>query len=390
LELEYNPEKMLTMKTNNACSSALAATMIATTAPAAGTFRVYFGTTAKDDSRGIYMSRFDASTGQLDEAVRVSDSIRPGFIVIHPDGQHLYATEATGSAPEDTGGFVSVYCIEEPAGTLKDLNTQPSGGLGPCHISIHPTGTQLLVANYRGGSCAVLPILADGSLGAPTAIRRHSGSGPNRARQAAAHTHSFNCTPDGKFALAADLGIDKILIYRLCDGSLTSANPSFISTAPGAGPRHLTFSPDGKFAYVCMELNGTVTAYSYKDGHLTEIQTLSTLPDDFEGENTTSEVCFTPDGRFLYVGNRGHESLAIFERDPASGKLTALGYELTRGKHPRHFNIDPTGTFLIAANMYSDNVVVFRIDPETGQLAFTGNKISISSPSCVQFFKTPK
>ncbi|MBC8207097.1 MAG: lactonase family protein [Kiritimatiellales bacterium] len=374
------------MKANSSCASVLAAaSMIANAAPMPDTYRVYFGTTAGGGERGIYMALFDTQTGQLGEAAHVSNSVRPGFIVIHPDGKHLYATEATGSAPAGESGAVSAYRIEAD-GMLTDLNTQPSGGEGPCYISIDPTGKQLLVANYGSGSCAVLPILPDGTLGDPTAIRRHSGSGPNPERQEAAHTHSFNCDPSGQFALAADLGIDTILIYHLSNGTLAPNIPSVIQTAPGAGPRHLTFSPNGKFVYTSMELNGTVSAYAYKAGALTEIQTLPTLPTNFDGYNTVSEVRLTPDGRFLYVGNRGHESLAVFGVDLETGKLTALGHEPTRGNHPRHFNIDPTGQFLIAANLYSNNAVVFRINQETGQLEFTGSEITVPAATCVQFF----
>lgn len=371
------------MKTNNSCASVLAASLIANSAQA-GVYRVYFGTQAKGDDCGIYMALFDTATGQLSEAERVSNSARPGFIVLHPDGKHLYATDATGSYTGEKNQCVSAYRMEE-SGKLTDLNTQPSGGNGPCHVSLDPTGKWLLAAHYGSGSCAVLPILGNGELGEPTAIRQHEGSGANPKRQDRAHTHSFYTSPDGQFALSCDLGMDKILTYRLEDGTLEPHDPPFIRTAPGAGPRHLTFSPDGKFVYACMELNGTVCAYEYSDGTLTEIQTLPTLPDDFDGENTGSEVCITPDGRFLYVGNRGHESLAIYSIDPETGKLTALGHESTRGKHPRNFNIDPTGQFLIAANMHTDNVVVFRINQETGQLEFTGSEITVPAPSCVKF-----
>ena len=377
------------MKTNSSCVSVLAATMLAHVASATDACRVYFGTTAGGDERGIYTALLDTQTGTLGEAVRVSDSVRPGFIVIHPDGKHLYATEATGSAPAEESGVVSAYRIEED-GMLTDLNTQPSGGVGPCYVSLDPAGKQLLVANYGSGSCAILSILADGTLGKPTAIRRHNGSGPNPERQEAAHTHSFNCDPSGQFALATDLGIDTILVYRLSNGTIAPNIPSIIHTAPGAGPRHLTFSPDGKFVYACMELNGTVSAYAYEAGELTEIQTLPTLPDDFDGANLTSEVRLTPDGRFLYVGNRGHESLAIFGVDLETGKLTALGHEPTQGNHPRHFNIDPTGQFLIVANLYSNNAVVFRINQETGQLDFTGSEISVPASTCIQFHNPPR
>jgi 6-phosphogluconolactonase len=370
------------MKTTSSCASVLAAGMIANSSPAFDVLRVYFGTQAKGSDRGIYMALFNTETGELGVPVPVSDSIRPGFIVLHPNKKFLYATDATGSFTGGAGESVSAYRMSA-SGMLTDLNTQPSGGKGPCCISIDPDGKQLLVANYRGGSCAVLPILGNGKLGEPTAVRQHSGSGPHPKRQDAAHTHSFNCTPDGQFALAADLGMDQILSYRIKNGNLSLHSTTH--SAPGTGPRHLTFHPNGKTAYVSMELNGTVTAYAYREGCLTEIQTLPTLPSDFSGENTVSELCITPDGRFLYVGNRGHDSLALFAVDSETGKLTALGHEPTRGKHPRHFNIDPSGRFLIAANMHSSNAVVFRIDPETGRLEFTGSEIRVPNGTCVQF-----
>jgi 6-phosphogluconolactonase len=345
-------------------------------------YRVYFGTTSTDASHGIYMAEFDTEHGTLGQAKRVSDAVRPGFIVIHPDGKHLYATDASSSFTGGRGEHVSAYTINSD-GSLSDLNTQPSGGQGPCHISLSPDAKTLLAANYRGGSCAILPIHNDGTLRSPTSVRQHNGSGPNSARQETAHTHSFNCTPDGQFALAADLGIDEILSYRLQIGKLTPHNVT--KTAPGAGPRHLVFHPSRPMAYVSMELTGTVSVYAYEDGSLAELQTLPTLPDDFCDDNTVSEVCLTPDGRFLYVGNRGHDSLAIFKIDPVSGKLTAIGHQSTLGEHPRHFNIDPTGTFIIVANMHSNNIVVFRIDRDTGQLTPTNGEIIVSNASCVQF-----
>ena len=328
------------------------------------------------------MALFDTESGTLEAPVRVSNAVRPGFIVIHPNRKYLYATDASGSFTEGKGQFVSAYHIED-SGNLIDLNTKPSGGEGPCYISLTSDTGYLLVANYRGGSCATLPIMENGEFGDPTSIRQHIGSGPNPKRQEKAHTHSFTITPDGKFAVAADLGMDLLLTYRLNNGELSLTEET--KTAPGAGPRHMVFHPNGQFAYVSMELNGTVSAYEYNKGALTELQTLSTLPTDFSGDNTVSEVRITPDGRFLYVGNRGHDSLAIFSVDPGTGQLTSRGHESTRGKHPRHFNIDPTGRFLIAANMHSDNVVVFQIDPKTGQLEFTGSEIAVPAPSCVQF-----
>ena len=342
-----------------------------------------FGSTSTDESHGINMAPFNAQTGQLGEAIKVSNAIRPGFIIIHPDGQHLYATDTSRDVPEKKGHSVSAYRIEK-SGMLNDLNTQPSGGEGPCHISLSPNAQYLLAANYRGGSCAVLPVLKNGELGEPTAVKQHECSGPNLTRQDKAHTHSFNCDPSGKFAIAADLGTDQILSYRLRNGSLSLDN--ITKAPPGAGPRHLTFHPNRKFAYISMELNGTVSAYEYNVGTLTKIQTAPTLPADFKGENTVSEICISPDGRFLYVGNRGHDSLATFAVNPDDGKLTTTGHQSTLGEHPRHFNIDPTGTFLIAANMYSDNIAVFRIDRQTGRLEPTGSEITVPNASCVQFY----
>ena len=377
------------MKTKTSCASIVAASLLVNAAPLPSTYRVYFGTSATGEQCGIYMSQFEMSTGQLSEPIRVSDSARPGFIAIHSEGDYLYATEAGGSFTGHNEGAVSAYKIEDPSGTLTDINTQPSGGKGPCHVFLDPTGKNLLVANYRGGSCSVLPIQADGSLTPATSIQQHEGSSAHPSRQTEAHTHSITCSPDGRFALAIDLGMDQIRIYRLdvTTGMLTPNDPPFIATQPSDGPRHLTFNPAGDIVYVCMELSNQVTTFTYdtQKGTLSPVQTLSTLPADFEGENTTSEIITSPDGRFLYVGNRGHDSIAIFSIDPKTDRLTAQGYESTRGNHPRNFCIDPTGTFLIAANMNSDNVVVFNINSATGQLQFNGSEITVPKPTCVRF-----
>jgi 6-phosphogluconolactonase len=288
---------------------------------------------------------------------------------------------------------VLAFRIVEPEGTLTNVNVRISGGLLACHVSIDPTGRNLLVANYLGGSCAVLPIQRDGSLAPISSLQQHTGSGPNPKRQTAAFTHSINCDPSGHFAIVADLGIDKIMTYRFdaADGTLTPNDPPFIATEPGGGPRHFTFHPSGKFAYADLELSNKVVVFQYDDkwGGLTEIQTISTLPDGFSGESTASEILTTPDGRFLYVANRGHNSLAIFAIDAATGKLTPLGHEPVRGENPRNFNIDPTGAFLIAVNAKPGNAVVFRINRETGLLEFTGSEIEVPNPGCVRFLAAP-
>lgn len=374
-------------------STALAACLLAGhTHAGPSAFRVYFGTSAQGEECGIYMAMLDMNTGSLSDTVRVSKALRPAFIVIHPDGRHLYATEASSTYEGHAQGVVSAFRILDD-GMLADINTQPSGGTGPCHLSFDPSGTNLLVANYRGGSCSVLPIRTDGALTPPSSIQTHAGSSIHPERQNKAHAHSMNTSPDGCFAFVADLGMDKIMAYRFnaSDGLLKPNNPPFTSTEPGSGPRHFTFHPSGKFAYACMELSSTVTVYSYdaENGALREIQTLTTLPEGYSLENSTAEVITSSDGHFLYVSNRGHNSVAIFRIDTQTGLLTSIDQESVQGEMPRHFNIDPTGTYLLAANLKSCTATVFRIDRDSGRLAFTGHKIEIPSPTCIQFFPAP-
>ena len=361
--------------------------------PAPKTYRVYFGTSVEQERGGIYMALFDMQTGRLGKAVHAGHAQRTGFIAIHPDGQHIYSTGANTEFDGVKTGVVNAFRITEPDGTLVKINTRSSGGLGACYVSIDPTGKNVLVANYFGGSCSVLPIQPDGSLAPASCTQEHTGSSIHPQRQASAFTHSINCDPAGRFAIVADLGMDKIMIYRFdaASGTLTPNDPPFIAIEPGGGPRHFTFHPSGKFAYADLELSNKVVVFQYDadKGALKEIQTISTLPAGFTGESTTSEILTTPDGRFLYVGNRGHDSLAIFSIDPTTGKLTAIGHEPTRGKVPRNFNIDPTGTYLLAANLESNNVVVFRINRETGLLEFTGSEIEVPEPVCIRLLAAP-
>lgn len=354
----------------------------------AGEYRLYFGSLAKEGRGGIYMAVLDMKTGQLGKAESVSPTAGTGFLVIHPDGKHLYSTLADMDFNSTKSGAVQAYRIAEPGGLLTGINTQPSGGSLACHVSLDPSGKNLLVANYLGASCAVLPIQGDGSLAPASSIQKHTGSSIHPKRQTAAFTHSINCDPAGRFALVADLGMDKIMTYRFdaATGTLAAGDPPFIATEAGGGPRHLTFHSSGKFVYAGLELANKVVAYTYDaaKGSLHEIQTLNTLPDGFAAESTVSEILTTPDGRFLYVANRGHNSLSIFAVDATTGKLTLVGHEPTRGDIPRNFHIDPTGTYLVVVNAKPGNAVVFRIHPENGRLTFTGSEIDVPNPGCVR------
>jgi 6-phosphogluconolactonase len=250
-------------------------------------------------------------------------------------------------------------------------------------------GKNLLVANYGGGSVAVLPITADGKLAEATSFVQHKGSSADQARQSAPHGHSINLDAAGRFAFAADLGLDQVLVYQFdpSKGELKPHDPPFASVKPGSGPRHFAFHPSGQFAYVINELANTVTAFRYdpQQGVLKEVQTISTLPEDFKGKSYTAEVVVHPRGKFLYGSNRGHDSIAIFAIDAASGRLTPQGHEPTQGKTPRNFNIDPSGAFLLAANQNSGTIVVFRIDPATGKLKPTSQSVEVPAPVCIKF-----
>ncbi len=325
----------------------------------------------------LHIFRLDLESGTL-TALGSHAEAGASFIAIHPNGRNLY-----GVLTE-----VVAYSIDPETQEVTRLNSQSAGGEGPCHIVIDKAGSNALVANYSGGNVSVLRINEDGSLGDITSTREHQGTGPNPERQKGPHPHSINLDPDNRFAFAADLGIDKVVIYRF-DATLGVLNDraSAASVKPGAGPRHFAFHPAGRYAYVINELNSTVTAFRYDSeaGQLSEIQTVSTLPAGFEGENYTAEVVVDPSGRFLYGSNRGHNSIAVFAIDTTRGTLRLLEPESTGGKWPRNFNVDPTGAFLLAANQQSDNVVVFRIDQHTGELDPTGQVVSTPGPSCLKF-----
>jgi 6-phosphogluconolactonase len=354
---------------------------------------VYFGTSTRPDdpqgSQGIYVSQFDDATGKLGQPILAAETANPGFLEIHPHKPHLYATARPATRDRNAAGAVSAFSIDPASGTLTLLNTQSSGGAGPCHVTVDNTGKVLVVANYSGGSCGSLPINEDGSLGPMASFFQHEGSSVNPERQKEAHAHSANFDPGNQFAFVADLGLDKVLVYKVDTqtGQMAPHAPSHIKLAPGAGPRHIHFHPTGQYAWVINELNSTLTGFSYDPdkGILTEIETVSTLPTGFDEKNSTAEVRVHPTGKFVYGSNRGHNSIAVFTIDENTGKVSLVENEPTRGEIPRNFNIDPSGKWLLAANQNSDNITVFSIDQDTGALDFTGQEIRVAKPMCVRF-----
>jgi 6-phosphogluconolactonase len=351
---------------------------------------VFVGTyTTGTKSEGVYRFALDPDTGKLTDKEVAAKTTDPSFLAVHPNHRFLYAVSEIAAFGGKKTGAVGAFALDPKTGHLTALNKQPSGGAGPCHLVVDRPGKHVLVANYGGGSASAIPIGTDGRLGEPTAVVRHKGSGPNKGRQEGPHAHSINLDGANRFAFVADLGLDKVLVYRFdaAKGTLTPNDPPAVATAPGAGPRHFAFHPDGKHAYVINELDSTITALSYdpERGVLTKVQTVSTLPKGYKGNTTTAEVQVHPSGKFLYGSNRGHDSIVTYRIDAKSGELTYVGHQKDGIKVPRNFGIDPSGTFLLVANQDSNSLVVFRIDPKTGELKPTGHRAEVPKPVCVKF-----
>lgn len=363
------------------------AVLLATVAARADYF-VYFGTYTGGKSKGIYVSRM-SDEGKLSAPELVAETANPTYLALHPNQRFLYCIGEVSKFGGRKAGSVSAFSIDGKSGRLTQLNQQSSGGDGPCHIALDKKGLCALVANYNGGSVEALPVNKDGSLGAPGTFIQHEGSSVNKSRQEGPHGHCILPDPSQKFALACDLGLDKVLIYKLdaAHATLTPNDPAFGTIAPGSGPRHIAFHPNGRFAYVISEMGCTMTAYSWdsKHGALKEIQTISTLPGEVRKGYSTAEVYVHPNGKFVYGSNRGHDSIVVYGCDAKTGRLTLVEHTPSGGKTPRHFAIDPKGRFLLAENQDSSNVVVFRIDAKTGRLTATGDTIEVGSPVCAVF-----
>jgi len=356
-----------------------------------GTYLFYVGTYTEEGSKskGIYAYRYDAKTAQITPLGLAAETTNPSWVTLHPNGRFLYAVNEVGNYKGPNSGGISSFSVDRATGKLTFLNELPTRGADPCYVTVDRTGKYVLVANYAGGSVSVFPILKDGSLGEASAFVQHTGHGPNPQRQEGPHAHSIDLSPDNRFAMVDDLGLDELLVYKFdsAKGTITPNAPPFAKVDPGAGPRHFALDPTGKFAYVIDEMHSTVSVFSNdaNAGAFHPLQTISALPKGFTGENDDAEIHVHPSGKFLYASNRGHDSITVFAIDASKGTLTPVEYTPTQGKIPRSFEIDPTGELLFAANQKSDNIVIFRIDAKTGRLTPTGQVLEVASPVCVKF-----
>ena len=344
--------------------------------------------TTGQKSKGIYRARFDPSTGSLTAPELAAETRNPTFLAVPPNGRALYAVNEINDYGIENAGAVSAFRLDPKSGSLTFLNQQASGGAGPCHLAVARGGKCVLVANYVSGSVAVLPVASDGSLRPSSSRIQHQGSSINPQRQEGPHAHFVTWDPPGRLVLACDLGLDKVLFYQIDRQLVLSPhNPPWFQVKPGSGPRHLAFGKSGRFAYLLSEISSTLTVCSYDPsrGELNEIQTVSTLPKDFKGVNTSAEVQVGPGGKFVYASNRGDNSIAVFAIDETMGKVRLVQHQPTEGRTPRHFALDPTGRWLVAENQDSDNVVVFAVDAGTGRLTPTGTSRNVGNPVCAVF-----
>jgi len=354
-------------------------------------YLMYVGTYTENGSKseGIYVYRFDATSGNVTPIGLAAKTVNPSFVAIHPNRQFLYAVNEVANYQAKKSGAVSAFAIDRASGKLTFLNQIASGGSDPCYITVDKTGKYVLVANYTSGSISAFPIRQDGSLGPASAFIQHKGHGTNPERQEGPHAHSIDMSPDNRFAIVDDLGLDETLVYPFdsAKGALDFDDVKIAKADAGAGPRHFAWSPNGKFGYVINEIGSTVTAFSFDaaSGTLTRIQTIASIPKDFSKLDESAEIEVAPSGKFLYASNRGHDSIAVFKIDANDGKLTLVEYAPTKGERPRNFEISPGGLQLFAANEKSDNIVEFHVNQQTGKLEPTGKVLDVGQPVCVRF-----
>jgi 6-phosphogluconolactonase len=341
------------------------------------------GSYTSGKSKGIYVYDFNSRDGSA-KLVDSIATVNPSYLAIAPGQKFVYAVSETGN------GAINAFGFDQKTGHLSSLNSQSSMGDNPCYVAVDKTGKWVAVGNYSSGTLAIFPVGGDGSLGAPVTSIKHSGHGANPSRQEGPHVHATVFSPDNKFLFVPDLGIDKLMIYSFNEktGALTQARDSVVELKGGSGPRHFDFHPNKKWAYLIQELAGTVTAYSYSNGHLKTIQTISTLPKGFTKRFSSADIHVSHDGKFLYASNRdSSNTIAIYRIDQKTGRLSLTGHQSTLGKTPRNFNFDPTGNYLLVANQNSDDIIVFKINRQTGLLKDTGRRIDTGSPVCVKWAK---
>ena len=350
--------------------------------------RVYVGTGSGDPAEGIHAFRFDSTDGTLAQSQPVTPLLNPTYLALGRDEAHLYSVrETTDSAT------VHAFDVDPASGALTEINAVPAEGGAPCYVSVDRTGQWVFVANYVGGNVAVFPTRDDGGLGPATQVVQHTGSGADPNRQAGPHAHYVRADPQNRFVLAADLGIDQVRIYPFDadTGRLNTANARAVSTPPGTGPRHLAFPPSGDYVYLVGELSGTVTVYEYDAGagRMSAVQTVSTVPEDFEGAARSADIHVHPNGDVLYVSNRGEANDIVHYRiDEQTGRLSVAGRQDTSIRWPRNFALSPGGRYLLVANRRADAVTVYRVDPSTGALTFTGTSVAVPEPTKIEFAGT--
>mgnify|MGYP001344879626 FL=1 len=355
-------------------------------------FWMFYGTYTRGTSKGIYVSRFNAEDGTLSEPVLAAEAQNPSFLALHPQKPVLYAVGELWEMSGKRTGSVSAFSVDTHSGRLTLINQQPSGGSGPCHVSVDASGRFVLVANYGGGSVAVLPVSTDGALEPAVCVLKQEGKSVHPTRQTSPHAHQIGFNPTGKVVVVPDLGLDQVLLFDWdgAQGQLTPHKPPFMQVPPGSGPRHFAFHPNGQVLYVLNELTATVSIFAGEDGVPTRlIDNVSALPTDFAGQNTAAEIAVHPGGRFVYTSNRGHDSIAVFAVSDAGKRLERKANVSTQGKTPRFIGLDPTGKYLLAANQDTNNVVIFKIDSETGIPTPTGKQVSVGAPVCLVFSPVP-
>lgn len=333
-------------------------------------------------TEGIHVYKFNSETGESTPVSSVATS-NASYLAISPDEKYVYAVNEDAN---DTGS-IAAFSFDKKTGTLRFLNKRTSGN-HPCYVSISKNSKWVISGNYTGGSLAVFATKQDGSLDGPTTVIQHEGSGKNKQRQDRPHVHCTFLSPDNHWLYVPDLGIDKVMIYAFDDktGKLTPAPQPFVQSEPGAGPRHFTFHPNNKYAYLIEELSGTVVAYQYEDGKLNQLQQISSIPAGQTGYPGSADIHVSPDGKFLYASNRGDfNNIAIYKIDQANGKLTNIGFQSSLGKTPRNFNFDPSGNFLLVGNQDTDEIVILKRDKETGMLSDTNKRIKVGKPVCLKW-----